>query len=123
MLRERMAGVIERVLTRESRADFHDDNRGSDWRAGHASGCGGGRFRRHEFHAGSTASTSLSTPILTAMSTSKSFLATAVAVALLSIPVGYHFGSDTESQPELKRESATPKTPKRISAGAQVFYG
>ena len=105
MLRDRMSGLIETVLTRTGPSPIFTMTIAAAIGALAAPAAIAGSV----FAAASLASgtTSTSAPILTAMSTSKSFLITAALVTAACIPVGYHFG--TGNQP-----LATGNLPSRV---------
>jgi RNA polymerase sigma factor (sigma-70 family) len=110
ILRERMSGVIERVLGRTAPGPVFTMTVAVAIGALVAPAVvAGSVFSAASSAAASTASTS----ILTTMSTSKVFLGAAAALALLCIPVGYHLGSPNE------RTSATdfraPQAPELTS--------
>src|SRR5947207_5581321 len=91
MLRERMSGLIETVLSRTGPTAIFTMTIAAAIGALAAPAAVAGTVFTTASVAGGTASTSAatSTPILTAMSTSKAFLVTAALVGVACIPVGY----------------------------------
>jgi RNA polymerase sigma factor (sigma-70 family) len=101
MLRDRMSGLIETVLTRSGPTAV--------FTMGIAVTIGALAAPAAVAGAAFAASTSASTPLLTAMSTSKTMLATAAAVAVVCIPLSYYISNEpnSSSSASIVLESAT----------------
>ena len=113
MLRDRMSGLVETVLTRSTPTAVFTMAIAVAIGALAAPAVMAGAV----FATASAASTSTSASILTAMSTSKTVLATAAVVTAICIPVGYYASSGhTSLVQNVSRQVETTKATRRVSA-------
>lgn len=107
MLRDRMAGMVETVLTRSGpTAVFTMAVAGAIGALAAPAAIAAGVF------SAASASTATTSSFLTAMSTSKTVLATAAVVTAICIPVGYYVSSDNSpgAQPTLTQPDTSATT-------------
>jgi RNA polymerase sigma factor (sigma-70 family) len=120
MLREQVVGVIERVLTRTNPGPVFTMTIAAAIGALTApTAVASGAFAGVGSVVSSASSTPVSTSILATMSASKPFLATATAIALLSIPVGYHFGGTHRAN--TVGPSVMPRPPESLTGRGNKF--
>src|SRR5687767_2231947 len=123
MLRERMSGLIENVLTRtRPTAVFTMTIAAAIGALAAPAVVAGTVFSATAAATASATTASASTPLLTAMSTSKTFLVTGAVVTAVCIPVGYQLGKDKQSATETNEVAQIEtKVPKRIKASVPNF--
>jgi RNA polymerase sigma factor (sigma-70 family) len=99
MLRDRMSGMIETVLTRTGpTAVFTMTIAAAIGALAAPAAIAAGVFTASAT-AGASTSAGVSSPILAAMSTSKTFLVTTALVAAVCVPVGYYVSTDEQRVP------------------------
>src|SRR5687768_7051841 len=97
MLRDRMSGVIETVLTRTGpTAVFTMTVAAAIGALAAPAAIAAGVFTASATAGAASASAAASTPVFAAMSTSKTFLVTTALVAAVCVPVGYHLSTGGE---------------------------
>ena len=113
MLREQVSGLIETVLTRTNpTAIFTMTIAAAIGALATPAAVAGSAFAAAATATASTSvSVSTSTQILTAMSTSKTFLVAAVIVGVACIPVGYKLSASKPTVPEIARTKSLPVAP------------
>jgi len=97
MLRDRMSGVIETVLTRTGpTAVFTMTVAAAIGALAAPAAIAAGVFTASATAGAASTSAAVSTPVFAAMSTSKTFLVTTALVAAVCVPVGYHLSTGGE---------------------------
>lgn len=117
MLREQMSGLVESVLIRTGpTAIFTMAVAVAIGALAAPAAIAAGAFSGLGTTAGSATATTASTPILTAMSTSKGFLLTAGLVTAVSIPIGYRMRSSEPPPVKVASAPASEPTPAQTNA-------
>ena len=120
MLRDRMSGMIETVLTRTGpTAVFTMTIAAAIGALAAPAAIAAGVFTASATAGVASTSAAVSTPAFAAMSTSKTFLVTTALVAAVCVPVGYHLSSGTEranstnavAQAEAQTSPSKPSAP------------
>jgi RNA polymerase sigma factor (sigma-70 family) len=120
MLRDRMSGMIETVLTRTGpTAIFTMTVAAAIGALAAPAAIAAGVFTASATAGAASTSAAVSTPVFAAMSTSKTFLVTTALVAAVCVPVGYHLSTGGEranstnvvAQTETQPLSSKPTAP------------